>query len=186
MITLPQKCRERAYRNVLRTTISTLWRMEHLHLAPLHLPHNDCRKTSYIHIARTTSTAVIFSNLHNTFAPTLTNYPYSTFAPKPPPTSHPTSTYPTTTHTPPTTNAIDPLAFPSRSWVMKPTPSYTFPTLPTSPTLPSLALPALFVDSISVPGPHTPRSNKLRFSLGPGPLNSFKNTTKHGLSVCDG
>ena len=52
MITLPQKCRERAYRNMLRTTISTLWRMELLHLVPLHLPHNDCRKTSYIHIAR--------------------------------------------------------------------------------------------------------------------------------------
>ena len=46
-----------------------------------------------------------------------------------------------------------------------------------------LALPALFVDLISVPGPHTPRSNKLRFSLGPGPLNSFKNTTKHGLTL---
>jgi len=28
MITLPQKCRERAYRNILRTIISTLWRME--------------------------------------------------------------------------------------------------------------------------------------------------------------
>ena len=51
MITLPHKCRESAYRNILRTTISTLWRMELLHLAPLHLPHNDCRKTSYIHIA---------------------------------------------------------------------------------------------------------------------------------------
>ena len=52
MITLPPKYRERAYRNILRTTISTLWRMELLNLAPLHLPHNDCRKTSYIHIAR--------------------------------------------------------------------------------------------------------------------------------------
>ena len=131
----------------------------------------------------TTSTAVIFSNLHNTFAATLTNYPYSAFTPKPPPTSHPTSTYPTTTHTPPTTNAIAPLAFPSRSWVMNPTPSYTVPTLPTSPILPSLTLPVLFVDMIFAPGPHTPRSNKLRFSLGPDPLNSFKNTTKHGLTL---
>jgi len=52
MITLPQKCRERAYRNILRTTISTLWRMELLNLAPLHLPHNNCRKASYIHIDR--------------------------------------------------------------------------------------------------------------------------------------
>ena len=103
--------------------------------------------------------------------------------PNPPPTSPPTSTYPTTTHTPPTTNAIAPLAFPSRSWVLNPTPSYTVPTLPTSPILPSLALPALFVDLISALGPHTPRSNKLRFSLGPGPLNSFKNTTKHGLTL---
>ena len=34
MITLPNKCRERAYRNILRTTISTLWRMELLNLAP--------------------------------------------------------------------------------------------------------------------------------------------------------
>ena len=92
MITLPQKCRKRAYRNILRTTISTLWRMELLNLAPLHLPHNNCRKASYIHIARDDLHAVIFLNLHNTFAPTWTNYPYSAFAPKPPPTSHPTST----------------------------------------------------------------------------------------------
>jgi len=52
MTTLPQKCCERAYRNILRTTISTLWRMELLNLAPPHLPHNNCRKVSYIHIAR--------------------------------------------------------------------------------------------------------------------------------------
>jgi len=52
MITFPQEYRERAYRNILRTTISTIWRMELLHLAPLYLSHNDCRKTSYIHIAR--------------------------------------------------------------------------------------------------------------------------------------
>ena len=29
----------------------------------------------------------------------------------------------------------------------------------------------------------TPHSNKLQFSLGPGPLNSFKNTTKHRLTL---
>jgi len=51
-ITLPHKCRERAYRNILRTTISTLWRMDLLNHAPLHLPHTNCRKVSYIHIAR--------------------------------------------------------------------------------------------------------------------------------------
>jgi len=131
----------------------------------------------------TTSSAVIFSNLHNTFDPTLTNYPYSAFAPKPPHTSHPTSTLPISTHTPPTTSAIAPLAFPFRSWVMNHTPSYTVPTLPPSPTLPSLALPALFVDMISAPGPHTPHYNKLQFSLGPGPLNSSADTTKYGLTL---
>jgi len=52
MTTLPQKCREHAYRNILRTTINTLWRMELLNLAPLHLFHNNCRKASYIYIAR--------------------------------------------------------------------------------------------------------------------------------------
>ena len=52
MTTLPLKSRERAYRNILRTTIGTLWRMELQNLAPLHLPHINCRKTSYIHIAR--------------------------------------------------------------------------------------------------------------------------------------
>ena len=51
MITLPHKCRKRAYR-ILRTTISTLWRMDLLNQAPLHLPHTNCRKASYIHIAR--------------------------------------------------------------------------------------------------------------------------------------
>ena len=109
----------------------------------------------------TTSNAVIFSNLHNTFAPILTNYPYSAFAPKPLPTFYPTSTLPMTTYTPPPTSAIVPLAFPFRSWVMNHTPSYTVPTLPPCPTLPSLALPALFVNMISAPGPHTPHSNKL-------------------------
>ena len=93
------------------------------------------------------------------------------------------STYPTTTHTSPTTNAIAPVASPSRSLVTNSIPSYTVPTLPTSSILPSLALPALFVDLISARGPHTPRSNKLRFSLGPDPLNSFKNMTKHGLTL---
>jgi len=52
MIIFPHKCRERAYRNILRTTISTLWRMDLLNQAPLHLPHTNCRKASYIHIAR--------------------------------------------------------------------------------------------------------------------------------------
>jgi len=36
---------------------------------------------------------------------------------------------------------------------------------------------------ISAPGPHTPHSNKLQFSLGPGPLNSSADTTKHGLTL---
>jgi len=52
MTTLPHKRRERAYRNILRTTISTLWRMELPNHAPLHLPHINCRKASYVHIAR--------------------------------------------------------------------------------------------------------------------------------------
>jgi len=52
MTTLPYKSHERAYRNILSTTISTLWRMELLNLAPLHLPRINCRKASYIHIAR--------------------------------------------------------------------------------------------------------------------------------------
>jgi len=91
---------------------------------------------------------------------------------------------PMTTHTPPMTNAIAPLAFPSRSWVTNLTPSYTVPTHLPSPTLPSSALPALFVDMTSAAGPHTPHSNKLLFSLshGPAPLNSSANTTKHGLT----
>jgi len=52
MATLPHKSRERAYRNILRTTISTLWRMELLTHAHLQLPHINSRKASYIHIAR--------------------------------------------------------------------------------------------------------------------------------------
>jgi len=44
-------------------------------------------------------------------------------------------------------------------------------------------LPALFVGMNSAPGPHTPHSNKLQFSLGPVPLNSSANTTKHGLTL---
>jgi len=35
----------------------------------------------------------------------------------------------------------------------------------------------------SAPGPHTPHSNKLQFSLGPAPLNSSTNTTKHELTL---
>jgi hypothetical protein len=34
----------------------------------------------------------------------------------------------------------------------------------------------------SAPCLHTPHSNKLLFSLGPAPLNSSANTTKHGLT----
>jgi len=122
-------------------------------------------------------------NLHNTFAPTLTNCPYSDSEPRPHPTSHLTFTLPITTHTPRTTNAIAPLAFPSRLWVMNSTPSYTSPTLPPSLTLPSSALPALFAHLTSVLGSHTPHSNKLLFSLDPPPLNSFANTTKFALTL---
>jgi len=144
--------------------------MQLLNHAPLHLPHTNCRKASSFTLPVTTSSAVIFANLHNTFAPTLTNYPYSALEPKPAPTSHLTFTLPMTTHTPPTTNAIVPLAFPSRLRVTNSTPSHTVPTLPpsptppSSPTLSSSALPALFVDMTSAPGPHTPHSNKLLFS----------------------
>jgi len=125
----------------------------------------------------------MFSNLHNTCALTLTNYPYSVFEPKPTPISHLTFTLPMTTHTPPMTNFIVSLAFPSRSWVTNSTPFYTVPTLPPSPTLPSSALPALFVDLTSAPGPYTPHSNKLLFSLGPAPQNSSASTRKHGLTL---
>jgi len=52
MTTLPHKSCERAYRNILRTTIGTLWRMELLNLSPLHLTHINCREVSYIHVAR--------------------------------------------------------------------------------------------------------------------------------------
>ena len=129
------------------------------------------RRPTLFTLPVTTSSAVIFSNLYNTFAPTLTNYPYSASESKPPPTSHLTSTVtlPMTTHSPRMTNAITPLAFPSRSWVTNSSPSYTAPTLLPSLTLPSSAVPALFVDMTSAPGPCTPHSNKLRFSLGPAP-----------------
>jgi len=52
--TLSHKSRERVYRNILCTTISTLWPMELLNFTPLHLPQINCRKTSesYIHIDR--------------------------------------------------------------------------------------------------------------------------------------
>jgi len=50
--TLLHKSQERAYRNILRTTISSLWQMEILNHAPLYLPHINSRKASYIHIAR--------------------------------------------------------------------------------------------------------------------------------------
>jgi len=82
-----------------------------------------------------------------------------------------------TTLKPPTTSAIAPLAFPSRLWVTNCTPSYTVPTHPPSLTLPSSALPVLFVDMTSAPGPRTSHSNKLLFSMGPA---SSANPTKHG------
>ena len=131
----------------------------------------------------TTSSTVMFSNLHNTCALTLTNYPYSVFEPKPTPISHLTFTLPMTTHTPPMTNPIVSLAFPSRSWVTNSTPFYTVPTLPPSLILPSSALSALSLDMTSAPGPHTPHSNKLLFSLGLAFPNSSANTTKHGLTL---
>ena len=142
--------------------------MDLFNQAPLHLPHTIVGGLPIFTLPVTTSSAVIFSNLHNTFAPTLTNYPYSAFEPKPPPTSYLIFSLPMTTHTPPMTNAISPLAFPIRSWVTSSTPSYTVPTLFPSPTLPSSALPALFIDMTSAPGHHTPHSNNAIF-LGSSP-----------------
>ena len=157
--------------------------MELLHLASLHLPHNDCRKTSYIHIAR--------DDLHrrDLFKPAqylrshLDQLPLLRLRTQA--TSYiPSHLHLSNNHTyTPYDQRHCPSCLPPRSWVTNSTPSYTVPTLLTSPILPSLALPALFVDLISARGPHTPRSNKLRFSLGPDPLNSFKNMTKHGLTL---
>jgi len=48
MATLPHKSRDRVYRNILRNTIRNLWRMELFNHAPLHLPHTNCRKASYM------------------------------------------------------------------------------------------------------------------------------------------
>jgi len=132
----------------------------------------------------TTSSAVICSNLRNTCAPTLPNCPYSasrrtqaTCA------SHLTSTLPMTTHTSLMTNDITPLAFPSRSWVINSTPSYTAPSFPPSPTLPSSALPALFAYTTSALGLHTPHFHKPLFPSDPPPPNSFAKTTKHRLTL---
>ena len=126
MIIFPHKCRERAYRNILRITINTLWRMNRL-------PTLILGRHPTFTLPVTTSSAMIFSNLHNTFAPTLNNYPYSAFEPKPPPTSHPTSTLSMTTHTSPTTSAIAPLASPSRFWVTTPHPHTLSPLFPPLP-----------------------------------------------------
>jgi len=52
MATLPHKSCECAYHNVIHTTISTLWQVELLNHAPLHLPYTSCMKDFYIHIAR--------------------------------------------------------------------------------------------------------------------------------------
>ena len=183
MATLPHKSLERAYRNILHTTISTLWRRELLNHDPLHLPHTNRRKTSYIHIARDDLQRRDLFNLHNTCAPTLTNCPSSTFEPRPHVTFHLTSSQPMTTHTPLMTNVIVPLASLSRSWVMNSTPSYTAPTLPPSLTPPSSALSALFADMTSALDPHTPFSNKLLFSSDLPPVSSFANRRKHGLTL---
>jgi len=128
----------------------------------------------------TTSSAVMFSNLHNTCAPTLNNCPYSAFDPRSQVTSHLTSTFLMTTHTPLMTNAI---ASQSRLWVMNSTPSCTAPTLPPPLTPPSSALPALFADMTSELGPHSPHSNKPLFSSALPPQSSFANTTKHRLTL---
>jgi len=111
------------------------------------------------------------------FTPVSLGYPLSVFNKN---STLKATSYIISTLTPLMTNAIAPLAFPSRLWVTNCTPSYTVPTLPPSLTLPSSALLALSVDMTSVPGPRTPHSNKLLFSLGPAPLNSSANTTNHG------
>ena len=68
-----------------------------------------------------------------------------------------------TTHTPPMTNAIGPPAFPSRTWVMNSTPSYTAPTRPPSLTQPSSAVPALFAKGSRL---HSALARCLRAPLG--------------------
>jgi len=134
-----------------------------------------------------TSIAVIFSNLHNVFTPTLNldQLLILRLRTQPHPTSNLTVTFilPMTTHTHPMMNALVSLAFPSRSWVMNSTTFYTAPILPPSLSLPSSALPVLFAALTSVLGSNTPQSNKLLFSLDPTPLNYFANKTKHGLTL---
>ena len=71
---------------------------------------------------------------------------------------------------------------PSRLWVMNSTLSYTAPTLPLSHTLPSSALPALFAYDLCSWVSHTPLQ-QTAILLGPPPLNSFANTTNHGLTL---
>jgi len=66
MVTLPHKSSERDYRNILRTTVSTLWRMDLINQAPLHLPTIIVGRHPTFTLPVTASSAVIFSNLHNT------------------------------------------------------------------------------------------------------------------------
>ena len=173
----------RTCRNILRTTISTLWRIDFLNKDPLHLPHTNCRKAAYIHIARddlqrrdpfkpaqylcshldqlpllrlrTQATSCIPSHLH--LAKDHTYTPYD--------------------------QRYCPSCLPIQIVGNEPHTRLHCPHSTPSPTLPSSALPALFVDMISAPGPHTPHLKKLQFSLGPVPLNSSANTTKHGLTL---
>jgi len=118
---------EHAYRNILRTTISTL-RIEHLNHAPLHLPHTNCTKASYIYIAREDL------QRRDLFKPAqylCTHFnQLNLLCLQTQATSYIPSHLHLATHTPPMTNAIAPLAFQSRSWVINSTPSYTAPTLP--------------------------------------------------------
>ena len=73
-------------------------------LKHLHLPHNNCRKASYIHIARDDLQRRDLFKPAQYLRSHLDQLPLSAFAPNPPPTSHPTSTLPIVTHTPSTTS----------------------------------------------------------------------------------
>jgi len=158
--------------------------MDLLNQAPLHLPHTNCRKASYIHIARddlqrrdlfkpaqylrshldqlpllrlpTQATSYIPSHLHlaNDHTYTPNDQRYC--------------------------SSCLPIYLVGTKLYTLLHCSHSFPL--SHPVILNLTR-ALHRYVSSAPGPHTPHSNKLLFSLGPTHLNSSANTTKHGLTL---
>ena len=116
MTSQPTKNHERAFRNMTRKTISTLWRGQLYNAARTHAGQSPGQKASYFRIAHDNLQRLDLLNQSSFYASPTTSSLFFDFKPNPPTTSLPTSILVTLTRTPVCRTILPLVSPPTNSW----------------------------------------------------------------------